>query len=147
MVCPSLSFDLVCRGVHGPGCDTFRRSQHLLLTHGFPPSSSASIDSNCCPPPAASHASAAAASFARNRFTSRFSPVAAALAGPTHWLTVGKVGRPTCTIRLWTGLTNRRNIEWHNQPMANATMIKIGSLIMINRIVISDQLSSTIYDE
>jgi hypothetical protein len=130
-----------------------RDPAHLLLTHGFPPSSSASADLNCCPRPATSHTSDAAASLARNRRTSWLSVAAAALAGPTHWLIVGKVGRPKCTIRLWagrrgrwrrTGLTNRSNIAWHNQPMANATMIKAGSLIMFYCIVIDDQLSRAI---
>jgi hypothetical protein len=120
--------------LHGPGFDTLCRSQHLLLIHGFPPSSSASTDSNCCPRPATSHISDAAASLARNRCTSRVSEVAAALAGPTHGLPVGKVGRLNCTGRLlagrrgrsrWTGLPNLSNIAWHNQPMANAAMIEV----------------------
>ena len=92
--CPSLTFDLACRGLHGPGFDALSRSQHLLLTHGFPPSSSASTDSNCCPRPATSHTSDAAASLARNSCTSRVSVVTAAQAGPTHGLTVGKAGTP-----------------------------------------------------
>ena len=33
--CPSLSFDLALRGLHGPGFDVRNRSQHALLTHGF----------------------------------------------------------------------------------------------------------------
>jgi hypothetical protein len=119
-------------------------SPHLLPTHGFPPSSSASADLNCCPRPATSHTSEAAASLARNRCRSRISVVAAALAGPTHG---GQVGRLSCTGRLlaggrrrWrrTGLPNRSNIAWHNQPMANAAMIEAGSLIMFYCIVIDD---------
>jgi hypothetical protein len=117
----------------------------MLLTHGFPPFSSANTDSNCCPRPAASHTSDAAASLARNRCTSRVSVAAAALAGPAHGLTVGTVGRLSCTGRLlagrlcrwrWTGLPSRSNIAWHNQPMANAAMIKVASF-MIYCIVIA----------
>jgi hypothetical protein len=145
--CPSLSFDLACRGVHGPAFGVLSRSPHLLLTHGFPPSSSASADLNCCPRSATSHTWEAAASLAGNRCRSRISVVAAALAGPTRGLTVGKVGPLCCTGLLlaggrrrwrWTGLPNRSNIARHNQPMANAARIEAGSLIMLYCIVIDD---------
>jgi len=115
---PWLRFDLALRGLHGPGFDMCSRSQHVLLTHGFPRSSSASADLNCCPRPATSHTSEAAASLARNRCTSRVSLIAAALAGPAQGLTVGKLGRFSCTGGplagrrsrwRWTGLPSRSN--------------------------------------
>jgi hypothetical protein len=105
--CPSLSFDLAFRGLHGPGLEVLSRSHYFLLTHGFPPSSSASADLNCCPCPATSHTSDAAASLARDRCTSELSLAAAALAGPTHGLTVCKVGRLSCTGRLLAGPRRR----------------------------------------
>jgi hypothetical protein len=105
--CPSLSFDLTFRGLHRPGLEVLSRSRYFLLTHGFPPSSSASADLNCRPCPATSHTSDAAASLARNRCTSRLSLATADLAGPTHGLTLGKVGRLNCTGRLLAGRRRR----------------------------------------
>jgi hypothetical protein len=44
--CPSLSFDLALRGLHGLGFEALSRSEHELLTHGPTPSGSASADPN-----------------------------------------------------------------------------------------------------
>ena len=140
---------------HGPCSQAPSRSQHLLQAHGFLPSSSASIESNCCPRPASSHTSDAASSLARNRCTSRLSVAAADLAGPTHGLIVGKVGRPRCTIRLLAGRRGRwrstrfpyrSHIALQNQPTANATMI-IVSLIIKQFDSDRTTLSSTREDE
>jgi hypothetical protein len=107
--CPSLSFHVAFRGLHGLGHDVLSRAQHFLLTHGFPPSSSARADLNSCPRPATTHASDAAASLARNRCTSWLSVAAAVLAlvGPTHGLTPGKGGRLGCTGRPLVGRRRR----------------------------------------
>jgi hypothetical protein len=47
--CLSLSFDLALCGLHGLGFAVLSRSKHVLLTHGFPPSSSASTEVICFP--------------------------------------------------------------------------------------------------